>query len=180
MNDEDVPPKSILLCEFSILQDAGNSLEDYDADPWPLIHYLPLDHIPDPLLEIEIFDHLACRLDTIPPWYPHWINPLDDLRLDPPHLQTESRTSIASWSKCRDEIISQRTHKEVLRTEMHQAWLFTANDDLFGNTIKPRYFGLSSLNQGMPGGSSRSFWALKDPILFADDEMINELNKESA
>ena len=177
MGDETDTVRSILMCEFNLLQNMGKSIDElpHDHDPMHLTHYLPFDHTPT---DREIFDHLAYRLDTIPSWYPSWITKMDGLTLDPPHYYTEHRNSIATWSKRRNEIISQRKHKEVMRTEMYQAWVFNVGGDLFGACIKPRYINAFELEQGMPGGRDRCFWALKEPHPLTEDPWPEDTGKD--
>ncbi len=54
-------------------------------------------------------------------------------------------------------------HKRVMHLYMQEAWLFAMTGDMFGGCIKPRHFNCNVLNDGMPGGNHRDFWALKQP-----------------
>ena len=161
---DDNPACAILLCEFTIMSNGGMDLMERDDryDPSYIKHYLCFD---SPPTEQDIFYQLALRLDTIPSWYPSWWSKLEDITLEPPHYKEERMMCIAERHNNKEEILERRTHKEVLEVDMVEAWLFSMSGDMFGGTIAPRVINCVDLHEGMPGGKSRSFWALKEPTL---------------
>ena len=163
MGEKPEDAQAILLCEFSIISNHGDDISQLsyeERDGLPLKQYYPL---PNPVEDAELFALLALRLDTIPSWYPHWWNQLEDITLEPPHYQEERRLCIAERYNNGDAITERRTHKEVLEADMIDAWLFSMSGDMFGGTIATRAINCVDLHEGMPGGKSRSFWALKEP-----------------
>ena len=70
---------------------------------------------------------------------------------------------IAERTLNRDQILERRTHKEILEADMREAWLFSMSGDMFSGSISTRAINCYDLHEGMPGGKSRSFWALKEP-----------------
>lgn len=170
MGEKDEQAHAILMCEFSIVCNHGDDISKLSDEEWdrlPLKHYYPL---PDPVSDEEIFALLALRLDTIPSWYPHWWNELEDITLVPPHWEDERKLCLAEKFRNTNKIMERRTHKEVLQVDMIDAWLFSMDGDMFGGSIKTRAINCIDLHQGMPGGKSRSFWALKEPTLFTKGE----------
>ena len=170
MGEKPEDAHAILMCEFSIISNQGNDISQlsYDErDCLPLKEYYPL---PNPVEDAEIFALLSLRLDTIPSWYPHWFSKLEGVTLEPPHWQEERMMCIAERTRNRDEILDRRTHKEVLEADMREAWLFSMSGDMFSGSISARAINCYDLHEGMPGGKSRSFWALKEPDLFTKED----------
>ena len=162
MGDKPEDAHAILMCEFSIISNHGDDigqLTDEERDSLPLKHYYPL---PNPVEDAELFALLTLRLDTIPSWYPDWWNKLEGVTLEPPHYEEERKLCLAERYNNR-KIVERRTHKEVLAVDMIDAWLFSMSGDMFSGTIATRAINCVDLQEGMPGGKSRSFWALKEP-----------------
>ncbi|NDB66277.1 MAG: hypothetical protein EB165_07670, partial [Euryarchaeota archaeon] len=163
MGDKPEDAQAILMCEFSIVSNHGmdiSQLSYEERDRLPFKYYYPL---PKPVPDEELFALLSLRLDTIPSWYPSWWNNLEDTTLEPPHYKEERMMSFGELHNNREEILERRTHKEVMELHMIDAWLFSMSGDMFGGSIECRTFNCTDLAQGMPGGNSRSFWALKEP-----------------
>ena len=157
--DESTDTQAIFMCQFEIHHDNGLEIGDWN-NKLPIKEYYPL---PKSVSDAELFALLALRLDTIPSWFTLWWNKLDNLTLYPKHAKYERTLSIADWSLNREEILALREHKRVMHLYMQEAWLFSMTGDMFGGSIKPRYFNPHELNDGMPGGNHRDFWALKEP-----------------
>ena len=158
--DESTDTQAIFMCQLSIHHKDGDEIGDYNHS-LPHKYYYPL---PKPVPDEELFSLLALKLDTIPSWIGYWWNKLDGVTLYPKHAKYERTLSIADWSLNREEILALREHKRVMHLYMQEAWLFSMTGDMFGGSIKPRYFNPHELNDGMPGGNHRDFWALKEPI----------------
>ena len=172
MGEKEETAQAVLMCEFSIVSSHGNDISKLSDEEWdrlPLKHYYPL---PNPVPDEEIFALLSLRLDSIPSWYPSWWNKLQDITLEPPHYEEERKLCLAERLRTK-RMMERRTHKEVLRVEMLDAWLFSMSGDMFGGSIQTRAINRHDLSKGMPGGDCRSFWALKEPTLFTKEETIS-------
>lgn len=160
MNGEESQPQAIFMCEFEIHHNNGLEIGDYNNSR-PIKEYYPLPKlVPDE----ELFALLSLLLDTVPSWFNIWLNKLQGVTLYPKHQKYEKTLSIADWSLRQEEIFALREHKRVMHLYMQEAWLFSMTSDMFGGSIKPRYFNPHELNDGMPGGNHRDFWALKEPV----------------
>jgi hypothetical protein len=159
MNEDESQSQAIFMCEFDIHHNNGLEIGDYN-NTRPIKEYYPL---PKPVDDAELFALLSLRLDTVPSWFSFWFNKLDDVTLYPKHQKYEQVLSISDWSLKQDEILALRKHKRVMHLYMQEAWLFSMTGDMFGGFIKPRHFNCHELNDGMPGGNHRDFWALKEP-----------------
>jgi hypothetical protein len=179
MGDRDEQAVSILFCEFSLVTNRGDDvdkLSDAEWDRLPLKEYLCFD---SPPTEQDIFCSLALRLDTIPSWYTSWWNKLEGVTLEPPHYEEERKLCIAERYNNGAAIIERRTHKQVMSVRMRYAWLFSLTGDMFSGGIAPRYFQCNELKEGMPGGDSRDFWALKEPTpLTKEDPWPEDTGKD--
>ena len=162
MGEKPEDAQAILMCEFSIMSNHGIDIMERDDryDLTYIKHYLCFE---SPPTDEDIFSQLALRLDTIPSWYPSWWNKLEGITLEPPHYKEERMMCIAKRYNNQKEIWAARTHKEVLEVHMMEAWLFSMSGDMFSGTIATRALNCNDLHEGMPGGNTRSFWALKEP-----------------
>lgn len=159
--DENTTTQAILMCEYTLEHEDGDELKDWSDRRMPIKSYYPFPEMPS---DAEMFALLALQLDTIPSWAAQpWWTKLEGLTLYPKHEKYERVLSIADWSLRQEEILALREHKRVMHLRMSEAWLFSMSGDMFGGCIKPRYFDCNMLNDGMPGGNHRDFWALKEP-----------------
>ena len=157
--DKDTDTQAILMCEYTIHHATGDEIDNWNISK-PIKSYYPLAK---QLLDEEMFALLDLLLDSTPSWHTIWWNKLEGITLYPEHTKYEGVLSIADWSLRQDEILALRKHKRVMHLRMQEAWLFSISGDMFGSSLKPRYFDCNVLNDSMPGGNCRDYWALKEP-----------------
>jgi hypothetical protein len=154
-------PQAYLLIKFDELCKRGDAIDvSEDERMLEQISFMTFDHKPEHADVYQLIREFILERPA------YWGFP--DATAKPPHDEEERKHCFATWySDEAAKIIEARTHKPVLETRVHDAYLFAVEGDMFESSINATHYGCYELGThmlGMPDIHSNhtTFWIPKE------------------